>query len=107
MLKSGQFWILTALALIAGALAGTNAVLFVGNQKAQAEVGQRSQYIQQSIQLEGLFREIVKALADLSVRNQDSALRDMLAAHGINLGAGPAPSPAAGGSSAETKKRNP
>ena len=105
MLKIWQFWILTALAIISAALAGTNAVLLVGAQKAQAEVAQRAQYVQQTIQLEGLLREIVKALADLSMRNQDNAVREMLASHGVNVG-GPVPGPV-GGPSAGTKKGNP
>ena len=100
MLKTWQFWVLTALALIAGAMAGTNGVLLMVNQKAQAEIAQRSQFIQQSIQLEALFREIVKALADWTARNQDGAVHDLLAAHGINVGENPAPP-------AETKKRSP
>ena len=106
MLKIWQFWILTALAVISAALAGTNAVLIVGNQKAQAEVAQRAQFVQQSIQLEGLLREIIKALGDLSTRNQDNAVREMLASHGVNVG-GPAPAPAAGGPAAGPKKASP
>ena len=107
MLKTWQFWVLIALALIAGAMAGTNAVLLIATQKAQAEVAQRAQFVQQSIQLEALSREIVKALADWSVRNQDSAVREMLASHGINVGDNPAPAAAPGGAPAETKKRSP
>jgi len=107
MLKAWQFWVLLALALIAGAMASTNGVLLMANQKAQAEVAQRAQFIQQSIQLEALFREIVKALADWSVRNQDAAVRELLAGHGINVGDNPAPPAAPSGAPAETKKRSP
>src|SRR5215472_3474075 len=107
MLKTWQFWVLTALALIACAMAGTNGVLLMVNQKAQAEVAQRAQFIQQSIQLEALFGETVKALADWTVRNHDSAMHDLLAAHGINVGDNPAPAAAPAGAPAETKKRSP
>jgi len=102
MLKAGQFWTLIVVTLIAAALAGTSAVLYVENQRAQAEVAQRAQYIQQSMQLEVLFREIVKALADLSIRNNDGELRSLLSANGITVG--PAPAPAAAPASVEPKK---
>jgi hypothetical protein len=65
---------------------------------------ERAQYIQQSTQLETLYREMVKALADLSVRNNDRELRDMLAKQGITVSANPpaaaappAPEPKKGG----------
>ena len=106
MLKTWEFWTLTAVAVVAGVVAGANAVLFTGNQKAQNEVAQRAQYVQQSVQLERLYREIVNALADLSVRNQDSALRDLLAAQGITVGSGPAAPLARGSSAAEAQKGN-
>lgn len=106
MLKTWEFWTLTAVAVVAGVLAGTNAVLFTRNQSVQAEVAQRAQYVQQSVQLDRLYREIVHALADLSVRNQDAALRDLLAAQGITLPTGPAAPAARGDSAAEVKKES-
>jgi type VI protein secretion system component VasK len=93
MLKSAEFWIVTLTAVLAAALAITNAVLFAGNRTRQVEVAERAQYIQQSVQLEGLYREIVKALADLSVRNQDPALANLLSAQGITVTTNPAPAP--------------
>jgi len=63
-------------------------VLFLGNRGGQIEVNSRQQYIQQSIQLEGLYREIVKALADLSIKNNDKQIRDMLASQGITVTVG-------------------
>ena len=94
MLKKNEFWILTALAAIALLLAIANMVVFSQNRAAQAEVGGRSQYIQQAAQLESLYREMVKALADLAVRNNDAELRDMLTKQGIALTASP-PAPTA------------
>ena len=95
MLKRSEFWILTLLALVGAALAGTNMMLFQGNRAAQGEIGGRQQYIQQSIQLEGLYREMVKALADLSIKTQDGDLRTLLAGQGITISAGPPSAPAA------------
>ena len=85
MLKKNEFWILTTLAAIGLALAFANMVMFSQNRTAQAEVNGRAQYIQQAAQLEPLYREMVKALADLAVRNSDVELRDMLAKQGITV----------------------
>jgi len=95
MLKTWQFWILTLIALLAAVLVVANAMLFTNNRAAQTEVAGRQDYIQKSIQFEGLYREIVKALADLSIRNQDQDLRNLLATHGIAVTLPPPAAPAA------------
>ena len=94
MLNKNEFRILTALAAIALLLAVANLVLFSQNRLAQAEVTQRAQFIQQSAQLETLYREMVKALGELTVRNSDTQLRDMLAKQGITVNMPPPPAPA-------------
>lgn len=94
MLKAWEFWTLTVVALVAAALAAANMMMFTQNRAIQAEAAGRAQFVQQSAQLEGLYREIIKALADLSVRNQDNALRDLLAAQGITVNAGVQPNTA-------------
>ena len=101
MLKGSEFWIATGVALVAALLAVTNVVLFDGNRARQANVTERAQFVQQSVQLEVLYREIVKALADLSVRQQDPALTNLLASRGITVTATPAPAAAP---AAETRK---
>ena len=53
-----------------------------------SEVINRQQYVHQSIQLEGLYREIVRALTDLSVKNNDKQIADMLASQGITITVG-------------------
>jgi uncharacterized membrane protein len=95
MLKKNEFLILTALATIALLLAIANMILFSQNRTAQAEVTQRAQYIQQAAQLEPLYREMVKALGEMTVRNNDTQLRDMLAKQGITVNLAPQPAPAA------------
>jgi hypothetical protein len=92
MLKKNQFQILTGLAAIGLLLVIANMILFSQNRVAQAEVAQRAQFIQQSAQLEPLFREMVKALGELTVRNSDTQIRDMLAKQGITVNI-PAPQP--------------
>jgi hypothetical protein len=102
MLRKTEFWILTVLAAVSLLLAVTNMVLFGQNRQAQAEVNSRAQYIQQSAQLEPLYREIVKALADLSVRSNDGQLRELLTKQGITVSA--SPPPPAGAAAPESKK---
>lgn len=55
------------------------------NRSLQAEVSQRAQYIQQTAQIETLSREVVTALANLAIQNNDDQLRTLLAKHGITI----------------------
>lgn len=98
-MKKIEFWTVSALATVALVLALVNIFMFSRNRDMQAEINGQAQYIQQSVQLEGLYREMIKALADLSVRNQDQDLKNLLAAQGIsvtlNAPAAPAAAPGA------------
>ena len=94
MLKKNEFRLLTVLAAVGVLLAIANMILFSQNRAAQAEVGQRAQFIQQTAQLEPLYREMVKALGELTVRNNDTQLRDLLAKQGITVNMPPPPAPA-------------
>jgi uncharacterized membrane protein len=95
MLKKNEFLILTAVAAVGLLLAIANMILFSQNRAAQAEVAQRAQYIQHAAQLEPLYREMVKALGELTVRNNDTQLRDLLAKQGISVNVPPPSPPAA------------
>jgi hypothetical protein len=85
MLGRWQFNALTALGALALLLALADAGLAVMNRDAQVFVAQRQQYIQQSVALEGLYRDIVKGLAELGTRGNDRALLDILAAQGLSV----------------------
>ena len=85
MLKQWEFWTVTTLALVAAIFMVANLLLFTTLRTVKAEAAARQEYIQQTVQLETLYREIVKALADLSVRNQDEDLRALLSAQGISV----------------------
>jgi len=95
MLKESEFWILTVAGVAAIAVAATNMVLFLGNRDLQKQASERAQYIQESIALEGLYREIAQDLANRAVRTRDEQVRDLLAVDGINVNfaADPAPQP--------------
>lgn len=79
-----QYWITTAIGACCLAVLAGNMVLSYGNKSAQADIAVRQQYVQQSVQLEGLYREIIRALAELGARNNDSDVRAMLQRHGIS-----------------------
>lgn len=85
MLNRAQFWTLIGIAALGAVLVGANIVMFLNNRSVQIEINGRAQYVQQTVQLEVLYREIVKALADLSVKNKDVQLRGLLIAHGISV----------------------
>ncbi len=90
MLARWQFMIATLVGILVAAAAGYTMTLFSQNRAAQAELATRAQYLQQSVQAEVLYRELIKGLADLSIRNQDKALTDLLAGQGITVNAPPA-----------------
>ena len=93
MVKKWQFWLLIVAATSAVVLVILNGVLFFGNRRTQADVNSRHQFVQQSIQLEGLYRDMVKSLADLSAKNNDEQLRKLLETHGITISRSPSAPP--------------
>ena len=98
MLKTWQYQLLTFIGALALVLVVLNGMLFTINRDAQAEINTRQQFIQQTVQLEGLYREIVKALAELAVKGNDTQIMQMLAAQGINVSVNaPAAAAASGG----------
>lgn len=99
MLKRYEFWVLSAIGAGCVLFAVLNMALYTGNQSLQATVSQRTQYIQQSAELQPLYRQIVGALAELSVRNKDAQLRAVLAKQGINVTAKAQPPASAAASS--------
>ena len=88
MLARWQFHTLIVLGALSLLLTLVNATLFTLNRGSQEEIARRQQFIQQSVALEGLYREIVKALAELGARNNDRGLLDILAAQGLNVTVG-------------------
>jgi hypothetical protein len=108
MLKSSQYWMLSLLGALCALLVLVNIVTFTSNRGLQREVNGRAQYIQQTVQLQGLYQQLVRALADLSIHNQDDQLRAILAKQGINVTANPQPSSGSGsGTSGEKPATRP
>ena len=89
MLKPIQFWVLAGVAILGLILVAVNIRLVVLNRDSQASISSRTQYLQQSVQLQNLYQEIVKAIADLAVRNKDEQLRDLLSHNGMSISTTP------------------
>ena len=91
-------WVLSGIAALGLVFVVVNIFLFLGNRSIQGEVNDRQQFINQSIQLDRLNRELIAALANLAARNNDDQLRNLLASHGITFTVNP-PANAAPGAS--------
>jgi len=100
-----QYWFATAVAAACFAAMAAYLALGYSNQSARADVTQRQQYVQQSVQLEGLYKEIIRALAELAARNNDSDVKAMLQRHGITFNLSAAAPPAAAPAAAATPRK--
>lgn len=78
---------LTVLAVLILVLVLADILLGLGNQSLRVEVSERQQFIAQSMQLEGLHREIITTLATVALKTNDEKLKGLLASQGISFGA--------------------
>ena len=83
--------ILTGLAVLMLLLVLVNILISLGNQSLRMEVSERQQFLAQSMQLEGLHREIITVLATVALKTNKDPLKSLLASQGINLGQPPPP----------------
>ncbi len=60
-------------------------ILIEQNHSVQAEVNQRQQFINQSLQFGRVNEALVRALATAAVADKDDKLRDLLAQNGIAI----------------------
>lgn len=81
-------WLLVGLSVIA--LVG-NGWMYMRNRAKADAITERVKFVQQTVQLSGLYNDIVRSLAELAVRNQDDQLRELLRGQGISLGPAKAP----------------
>jgi hypothetical protein len=88
-------WASIALTTGAVALIIVNAVLQQQNRVAQAEINQRQQFINQSVQLGRVYEGLLRLLAAAAVTEKDGKLRDLLTDAGFTLTVNPAPAPTA------------
>lgn len=84
-----QYWLSTGLAVILLILVIANIWLYQSNVNRQAEVNFRQATIQQAAQLEGLYREMLQALASMSVAKGDNPgdkqIEQMLGTMGLKV----------------------
>jgi hypothetical protein len=86
MRTDGWFYrLLVALSGITLILVVVYIVLIQDNRSVQAEVNQRQQFINQSIQLGRVSDALIRAMAATAVSNKDDRLRDLLAQNGITI----------------------
>ena len=83
--------VLTGLAVLVLLLVLVNILISLGNQSLRMEVNERQQFLAQSMQLEGLHREIITVLATVALKTNNDQLKSLLASQGINLGQSPPP----------------
>jgi hypothetical protein len=83
--------VLTGLAVLMLVLVLVNILMSLGNQSLRAEVNERQQFLAQSMQLEGLHREIITVLATVALKTSNDQLKSLLASQGINFGQPPPP----------------
>lgn len=98
MLSTFHYRLLVGLGAVLLALACADGYLQFSNRAIQRSVLQRQQYLQETAQIDALYRDMAKALADLALRHRDSELIDMLSTQGIHINPAPS-SPAAAAAS--------
>ena len=92
-----QSLLLNLIAWTVLALVVANIVLVQTNRGLAQENVEKQQFIQGTVTLEGLSKEIVNALVELSVKKQDDQLRSLLAANGITFNVNPPANPGPAG----------
>lgn len=67
-----------------------NIWLFSTNRDMQVQVGERAQYIQESLALEKVYQPLVRALAELAASRNDPQIKALLNEQGISFSVNPA-----------------
>ncbi len=78
--------LLTPLAVLILILVLVDVVLTTANQSARRQLAGRQQIINQGMQMEAIYREIVQGLAGLAVKTNDEEIKKLLASQGVNVG---------------------
>lgn len=83
ILKKKQYEIMLLLALAVLILVLVNIGLFYSNQGLSATVAGRQQYLQQTDQLQQIYRPMINSLVELAAKNNDFQIRELLSSQGI------------------------
>ncbi len=79
------YWASVVLSVGALLLLGVNTALVGRNRDLQGELGRRQAFINQINDAAALNQNLANALASLAIKNNDAAVRDLLASQGITL----------------------
>ena len=81
------YWLAVGLSGLTLLLVIAYIVLVQNNRTVQAQVNQRQQFINQSLQLSRVNEALIRALATAAVNNKDDKLRELLTQNGITINA--------------------
>jgi len=98
------YWVTVGLSGLTLLLVIVYIILVQDNRSVQAELNQRQQFINQSVQLGRVNDVLIRALAAAAVGNKDDKLRDLLAQNGITINAAGEPEKAAPSAPAGTAR---
>jgi hypothetical protein len=101
------YWIIVGLSGLTLVLVVAYIVLVQDNRSVQAEVNQRQQFINQSIQLGRVNEALIRALATTAIGSKDDKLRELLTQNGITINAAGEAVPAAGKPASESTPATP
>jgi hypothetical protein len=88
------YWIAVGMSGLTLLLVASYIVLVQDNRTVQAEVNQRQQFINQSIQLGRVNEALIRALASAAVSHNDDRLRELLTQSGVTINAAGEAAPA-------------
>lgn len=84
-LNPREYWTLSAASVTCVMLVIVNISLSRGNHEMSSQVAKRQLFITQSVQLDKVNKQLVNAIAQFAVRDDDSALEGILTDHGITI----------------------
>lgn len=79
------YWASVGLSAVALLLMVTNVALVNCNRNLQTEVAERQNMINNGMKMGQFNGNLVQALADISIKNDDKEIRDLLASQGITV----------------------
>jgi len=84
-LNPREYWTLSAVSVACVMLVVINISLSQGNHDMSTQVAKRQAFINQTVQLDKVNKQLVNAIAQFAVRDNDSALEQVLTDHGITI----------------------
>ncbi|MDF1818965.1 MAG: hypothetical protein P1U54_10020 [Immundisolibacteraceae bacterium] len=90
-----QFWVINLLAFASVGLGLANIQAELSQQDERAEIGRRQQFINETVQIERVNSEVIKALARAAVSADDVDIAGLLGEVGVTYAVEESPEPAA------------